>query len=187
MVNAVVTGMGIVSCIGNSVDEVTESLKKGQSGIIFNEKYRDMGFRSHVSGSIDLDVTELIDRKTLRFMSKAAAYAYIASNQALMQANIEISNLDRSRIGVVAGSGGASPAAQIVASDIAREKGPKRIGPYSVTKTMGSTVSACLGTALKTQGVSYSISSACSTSAHCIGHAAELIAVSYTHLTLPTT
>ena len=175
MGNAVITGMGIVSCIGNSVDEVTENLKKGQSGIIFNEKYRDMGFRSHVSGSIDLDVTELIDRKTLRFMSKAAAYAYIASNQALMQANIEISNLDRSRIGVVAGSGGASPAAQVVASDIAREKGPKRIGPYSVTKTMGSTVSACLGTALKTQGVSYSISSACSTSAHCIGHAAELI------------
>ena len=175
MNNVVVTGMGIVSCIGNGLNEVLESLKIGKSGITTNSIYKEMGFRSHVSGSIDIKLKELIERKTLRFMSEAAGYAYIATQEALTHAGIDLESINTSKIGIVAGSGGASPAAQIEASDIARDRGPKRIGPYAVTKTMGSTVSAILGTTLKLKGVNYSISSACSTSAHCVGHAAELI------------
>ncbi len=175
MKNVVVTGMGIVSCIGKDLQEVLKSLKDGKSGITKNTKYEEMGFRSHISGSININLAELIDRKTLRFMSEASGFAYIAAKEAIRNASINLSEIDSSRIGIVAGSGGASSAAQIDASDIARKKGPKRIGPYAVTKTMGSTVSAILGTTLKLQGVNYSISSACSTSAHCIGHAAELI------------
>jgi 3-oxoacyl-[acyl-carrier-protein] synthase-1 len=175
MKNVVVTGMGIVSCIGNGLDEVLSSLKKGKSGIQHNPVYKDMGFRSHVSGSIEINLSDLIDRKVLRFMSEASGFAYLAAQEALNHSRIDLESMDTSRIGIVAGSGGASSAAQIEASDIAREKGPKRIGPYAVTKTMGSTVSAILGTTLKLKGVNYSISSACSTSAHCIGHAAELI------------
>ena len=175
MKNVVVTGMGIVSCIGNGLDEVLSSLKKGKSGIQHNPVYKDMGFRSHVSGSIELNLSDLIDRKVLRFMSEASGFAYLAAQEALDYSGIDLESIDASRIGIVAGSGGASSAAQIEASDVAREKGPKRIGPYAVTKTMGSTVSAILGTTLKLKGVNYSISSACSTSAHCIGHAAELI------------
>ena len=175
MKNVVVTGMGIVSCIGLNIQEVLNSLKTGKSGISSNMKYADMGFRSHVSGTININLSELIDRKTLRFMSEASGFGYIAAQEALLNASINLEDMDPSRIGIVAGSGGASSAAQIKASDIARERGPKRIGPYAVTKTMGSTVSAILGTTLKLKGVNYSISSACSTSAHCIGHAAELI------------
>ena len=175
MKNVVVTGMGIVSCIGKGLDEVLASLKNGKSGIKLNPIYKEMGFRSHVSGSIDINLSDLIDRKVLRFMSEASGFGYLAAQEALINANLNLELIDRSRIGIVAGSGGASSAAQIEASDIAREKGPKRIGPYAVTKTMGSTVSAILGTTLKLKGVNYSISSACSTSAHCIGHAAELI------------
>ena len=175
MNNVVVTGMGIVSCIGNGLNEVLESLKIGKSGITTNSIYKEMGFRSHVSGSIDIKLKELIERKTLRFMSEAAGYAYIATQEALTHAGIDLESINTSKIGIVAGSGGASPAAQIEASDIARDRGPKRIGPYAVTKTMGSTVSAILGTTLKLKGVNYSISSAGSTSAHCVGHAAELI------------
>ena len=175
MKNVVITGMGIVSCIGKDLQEVLNSLKRGKSGITKNTKYEEMGFRSHISGSININLTELIDRKTLRFMSEASGFGYIAAQEAIKNASINISEMDSSRIGIVAGSGGASSAAQIEASDIARERGPKRIGPYAVTKTMGSTVSAILGTTLKLRGVNYSISSACSTSAHCIGHAAELI------------
>ena len=175
MKNVVVTGMGIVSCIGHGLDEVLSSLKKGKSGIQHNPVYKDMGFRSHVSGSIELNLSDLIDRKVLRFMSEASGFAYLAAQEALDYSGIDLESIDASRIGIVAGSGGASSAAQIEASDVAREKGPKRIGPYAVTKTMGSTVSAILGTTLKLKGVNYSISSACSTSAHCIGHAAELI------------
>jgi len=175
MKNVVVTGMGIVSCIGNGLDEVLSSLKKGKSGIQHNPAYKDMGFRSHVSGSIELNLSDLIDRKVLRFMSEASGFAYLAAQEALDYSGIDLESIDASRIGIVAGSGGASSAAQIEASDVAREKGPKKIGPYAVTKTMGSTVSAILGTTLKLKGVNYSISSACSTSAHCIGHAAELI------------
>ncbi|MDA0758616.1 MAG: beta-ketoacyl synthase N-terminal-like domain-containing protein [Proteobacteria bacterium] len=175
MKNVVVTGMGIVSCIGNGLNEVLASLKNGKSGITLNPIYKEMGFRSHVSGSININLSDLIDRKVLRFMSEASGYAYLAAQEALINANLNLELIDTSRIGIVAGSGGASSAAQIEASDITREKGPKRIGPYAVTKTMGSTVSAILGTTLKLKGVNYSISSACSTSAHCIGHAAELI------------
>ena len=175
MKNVVVTGMGIISCIGKDLQEVLKSLKDGKSGITKNAKYEEMGFRSHTSGSININLAELIDRKTLRFMSEASGFGYIAAKEAIRNASINFSEIDSSRIGIVAGSGGASSAAQIDASDIARKKGPKRIGPYAVTKTMGSTVSAILGTTLRLQGVNYSISSACSTSAHCIGHAAELI------------
>ena len=175
MKNVVVTGMGIISCIGSGLNEVLSSLKNGKSGIKSNPTYKEMGFRSHVSGSIDINLSELIDRKVLRFMSEASGFAYLAAQEALLNAGLDLSSIDTSRIGIIAGSGGASSAAQIEASDIARAKGPKRIGPYAVTKTMGSTVSAILGTTLKLKGVNYSISSACSTSAHCIGHAAELI------------
>ena len=175
MKNVVITGMGIVSCIGKDLQEVLKSLKVGKSGITKNTKYEEMGFRSHISGSININLAELIDRKTLRFMSEASGFGFIAAKEAIRNASINLSEIDSSRIGIVAGSGGASSAAQIDASDIARERGPKRIGPYAVTKTMGSTVSAILGTTLGLQGVNYSISSACSTSAHCIGHAAELI------------
>ena len=175
MKNVVVTGMGIISCIGSGLNEVLSSLKNGKSGIKPNPTYKEMGFRSHVSGSIDINLSELIDRKVLRFMSEASGFAYLAAQEALLNAGLDLSSIDTSRIGIIAGSGGASSAAQIEASDIARAKGPKRIGPYAVTKTMGSTVSAILGTTLKLKGVNYSISSACSTSAHCIGHAAELI------------
>ena len=175
MKNVVVTGMGVISCIGSGLNEVISSLKNGKSGIKPNPTYKEMGFRSHVSGSIDINLSELIDRKVLRFMSEASGFAYLAAQEALMNAGLDLSSIDTSRIGIIAGSGGASSAAQIEASDIARAKGPKRIGPYAVTKTMGSTVSAILGTTLKLKGVNYSISSACSTSAHCIGHAAELI------------
>tara|TARA_B100000579_G_scaffold427227_1_gene435546 strand:- start:1079 stop:2284 length:1206 start_codon:yes stop_codon:yes gene_type:complete len=175
MKNVVVTGMGIVSCIGSNLQEVLRNLKEGKSGISKNLTYKKMGFRSHVSGSIDINLPELIDRKILRFMSEAAGFGYIAAQEAMLNASLNIKEMNASRIGIVAGSGGASPAAQLKASDTARERGPKRIGPYAVTKTMGSTVSAILGTTLKLKGVNYSISSACSTSAHCIGHAAELI------------
>ena len=175
MNNVVVTGLGIVSCIGSNTQEVLNSLKKGKSGISKNSTYAEMGFRSHVSGAINLDLTKLIDRKTLRFMSEASGFGYIATQEALLNADLKLGEMDTSRIGIVAGSGGASSAAQIEASDTARDRGPKRIGPYAVSITMGSTVSAILGTTLKLKGVNYSISSACSTSAHCIGHAAELI------------
>ena len=175
MKNVVVTGMGVISCIGSGLNEVISSLKNGKSGIKPNPTYKEMGFRSHVSGSIDINLSELIDRKLLRFMSEASGFAYLAAQEALVNASLDLGSIDTSRIGIIAGSGGASSSAQIEASDIARTKGPKRIGPYAVTKTMGSTVSAILGTTLKLKGVNYSISSACSTSAHCIGHAAELI------------
>ena len=175
MKKVVITGYGIISCIGNSKAEVIQSLQKGKSGISTNATYADMGFRSHVSGSINLELENLIDRKLLRFMSNAAAYGYLAALEAISMSGLNIDDLDSPKVGIVAGSGGASSQSQIIASDIAREKSPKRIGPYAVTKTMGSTVSAILGTALKIKGVNYSISSACSTSAHCIGHAAELI------------
>ena len=175
MRNVVITGVGIKSCIGNSYEEVLASLKNGKSGIAFNDSYKEMGFRSQVSGSVDLNFSELIDRKLFRFMGEASAYAYLAALDAIEMSGISESNLNSSRTGIVAGSGGSSTRVMVSTSDITREKGPKRIGPYAVTKTMGSTVSAILGTTLKLKGVNYSISSACSTSAHCIGHAAELI------------
>ena len=174
MRRVVVTGMGIVSCLGNSTDAVLESLKAGKSGIRFNETYRDMGFRSQVAGSVDVD-TSVIDRKTRRFMGQSAMYSYLAMEQAIASSQLTDDLVSNDRTGLIAGSGGASSASQVEAVDIMREKGVKRIGPYMVPRIMTSTVSACLATAFKIRGVNYSMSSACATSAHCIGHAAEQI------------
>ena len=175
MRNVVITGVGIKSCIGNDYAEVLANLQNAQSGIVFNEKYSDMGFRSCVSGSVNIDLSEHIDRKLLRFMGESAGYAYLATKDALRMAGIDESHLDSPKIGIVAGSGGASTRVMLESGDIAREKGPKRIGPYGVTKSMSSSISAIIATALKLKGINYSISSACATSAHCIGHAADLI------------
>ena len=175
MRNVVITGVGIKSCIGNTYDEVVNSLKNGKSGITADETYKEMGFRSQVSGSVDLNFSELIDRKLYRFMGESAAYAYLAAQDAIEMAGISELHLNSDRTGIVAGSGGASTRVMVSTADITREKGPKRIGPYAVTKSMGSSISAILGTAYKLKGINYSISSACATSAHCIGHGADLI------------
>ena len=175
MRNVVITGVGIKSCIGNDYAEVLANLQNAKSGIVFNEKYSEMGFRSCVSGSVNIDLSEHIDRKLLRFMGESAGYAYLATKDALRMAGIDESLLDSPKIGIVAGSGGASTRVMLESGDIAREKGPKRIGPYGVTKSMSSSISAIVATALKLKGINYSISSACATSAHCIGHAADLI------------
>ncbi|SFM75745.1 beta-ketoacyl-ACP synthase I [Marinobacter zhejiangensis] len=174
MRRVVVTGMGIVSCLGNSVDDVLASLKNGKSGIRFNESYRENGFRSQVSGSIDVD-TDVIDRKLRRFMGQSAMYAYLSMEQAIASAGLTDELVSSDRTGLIAGSGGASCSTQVEATDIMREKGVKRIGPYMVPRIMTSTVSACLATAFKIRGINYSMSSACATSAHCIGHAMEQI------------
>ena len=175
MRNVVITGVGIKSCIGNDYAEVLANLQNAKSGIVFNEKYSEMGFRSCVSGSVNINLSEHIDRKLLRFMGESAGYAYLATMDALKMAGIDESHLDSPKIGIVAGSGGASTRVMLESGDIAREKGPKRIGPYGVTKSMSSSISAIIATALKLKGINYSISSACATSAHCIGHAADLI------------
>ena len=175
MRRAVITGMGIVSCLGNNNDEVLTSLKKGQSGIRFNQSYVDIGMRSHISGSVQLDTAELIDRKLYRFMGKASAYAYLSMDEAIKDAGLSLEEISSERIGLVVGSGGGSPEDQLESTDILREKGMRRVGPYRIPRTMSSSVSACLATPFKIKGVNYSISSACATSAHCIGHAAELI------------
>ena len=172
---AVITGMGSVSCIGNNLEEISHSLRQGISGISKNDEYNDLGFRSKVSGSILIDLKDLIDRKLFRFMGEAAAYSYLSALDALRDSKLPESIFETDRIGVIAGSGGASSRSQVDAADILREKGVKRVGPYRVTQTMGSTVSACLATSLKIKGVNFSISSACSTSAHCIGSAWEQI------------
>jgi len=172
---AVITGMGSISCIGNNLEEISNSLRKGISGISKNDEYNDLGFRSKVSGSILIDLKDLIDRKLFRFMGEAAAYSYLSALDALRDSELPESIFETDRIGVIAGSGGASSRSQVDAADILREKGVKRVGPYRVTQTMGSTVSACLATSLKIKGVNFSISSACSTSAHCIGSAWEQI------------
>ena len=172
---AVITGMGSVSCIGNNLEEISNSLRQGISGISKNDEYNDLGFRSKVSGSISIDLKDLIDRKLFRFMGEAAAYSYLSALDALRDSKLPESIFETDRIGVIAGSGGASSRSQVDAADILREKGVKRVGPYRVTQTMGSTVSACLATSLKIKGVNFSISSACSTSAHCIGSAWEQI------------
>jgi 3-oxoacyl-[acyl-carrier-protein] synthase-1 len=175
MRRVVVTGLGIVSSIGNNQDEVTESLRAGKSGIEFSQEYADMGFRSHVHGSINIELNELIDRKLKRFMGDGAAYNYVAMQQAIEHAGLEDNQVSNPRSGLVMGSGGPSTLDIVEAADILREKGIKRVGPYRVTRAMSSTNSACLATPFKIKGVNYSISSACSTSAHCIGHGAELI------------
>ena len=175
MKNVVVTGFGIKSCIGNTYDEVLLSLKNGSSGISFNDVYSEMGFRSCVSGSININLADYIDRKLLRFMGESAGYSYLATKDALDMAGINEEDLDSPRIGIVAGSGGSSTRIMVENGDIARDRGPKRIGPYGVTRSMSSSISAIISTAFKLKGINYSISSACATSAHCIGHAADLI------------
>ena len=175
MKNVVITGIGIKSCIGNNYNDVLMCLQNGKSGIVYNDTYSEMGFRSCISGSININLSDHIERKLLRFMGEASGYAYLATMDALQMAGIDEKDLDSPRVGIVAGSGGASTRVMVDSGDIAREKGPKRIGPYGVTKSMSSSISAIISTALKLKGVNYSISSACATSAHCIGHAADLI------------
>lgn len=171
----VVTGLGIVSSIGNNKQEVAESLREGRSGITFSQEYADLGFRSHVHGEVKLDTNELIDRKLKRFMGDAAAYNYIAMKEALADSGLSEDDISNTRTGLIVGSGGASTENTVLAADLLRSKGVRKVGPFMVPRTMGSTTSACLGTAFKIKGVSYSISSACSTSAHCIGNGMELI------------
>jgi len=175
MKRVVVTGLGITSCLGLDAETVTESLRLGRSGIKFKQEYADMGFRSHVAGSVDIDFKEHIDRKVLRFMGDAAAYAYISMKQAIADSGLTEEQVSNPRTGLVMGSGGASSANQVEAADILRNKGLRRVGPYRVTQVMGSTTSACLATPFKIKGVNYSMSSACATSAHCIGNAMEQI------------
>lgn len=175
MRRVVVTGLGIVSCLGNDARQVLEALRNGRSGIRFKEEYAERGFRSQVAGSVDIDLDALIDRKLRRFMGDAAAYAYVSMAQAIEDAGLTPEQVSNERTGLIAGSGGASSANQVEAADVMREKGLRRVGPYRVTRTMGSTVSACLATPFKIKGVNYSISSACATSAHCIGSAVEQI------------
>ncbi len=175
MRRAVITGIGAVSCIGNSQDEIVESLRKGRSGIVANESFREMGLRSQVSGSCDIDTAALIDRKVLRFMGDSAAYAYIAMQQAIEDAGLGDADVSNERTGLIAASGGASSNNIVESADILRSRGVRKIGPYRVPRTMGSSVSACLATPFRIKGVNYSITSACATSAHCIGAAAEQI------------
>lgn len=174
MRRAVITGMGIVSCLGNNSAEVLDSLRSGRSGIRHNESYQEHGFRSQVSGSIDVD-TQVIERKIRRFMGDAAAYAYLSLLEAIDQAGLTDDQIRNDRTGIIAGSGGASCQYQIEAVDILRAKGVRKIGPYMVPRIMTSTVSACLATAVGIRGVNYSMASACATSSHCIGHAVEQI------------
>jgi len=170
-----VTGLGVVSSIGNNREEVLASLREGRSGIEFSEEYAELGFRSQVQGPVRLDVDAEIDRRLRRFMGDAAAYNYLAMAQAIEDAGLDEAQVSNPRSGLVVGSGGASNENVVLAADLARSKGVRKVGPFMVPRTMGSTTSACLGTAYKIKGVSYSISSACSTSAHCIGNGMELI------------
>lgn len=175
MRRAVITGLGIVSSIGNNKQEVTASLREGRSGISFDEKYVELGFRTNIHGDIKLNADELIDRKIKRFMGDAAAFNYIAMQQAIEDAGLGDDQVSHPRTGLVMGSGGTSTENLLLSTDTLREKGLRRVGPYMVPRTMASTTSACLATPFGIKGVNYSISSACATSAHCIGHAAELI------------
>jgi 3-oxoacyl-[acyl-carrier-protein] synthase-1 len=171
----VVTGLGVISCIGNDQDEVTQSLKEGKSGIVFSPKYAEMGFRSHVEGRPNITLEDKIDRKLLRFMGDGAAYNYLSLEQAIKDSGLEEKDVSNERTGLIMGSGGPSTKNLLTAFDVARQGAPKRIGPYMVTRCMSSTNSATLATPFKIRGVNYSITSACATSAHCIGNAAELI------------
>ncbi|HEY9149182.1 MAG TPA: beta-ketoacyl synthase N-terminal-like domain-containing protein, partial [Gammaproteobacteria bacterium] len=175
MRRVVVTGMGIVSSIGNNQQEVAASLWDARSGITFNDTYAELGFRSHVDGSIKLNSDEFIDRKLRRFMGDSAAFNYIAMKEAIADAGLTEAEISDPRIGLIMGSGGASTANVTLAVDLLREKGARKVGPFMVPRTMSSTNSACLATPFKIKGVNYSISSACSTSAHCIGNAMEQI------------
>jgi len=177
MKRVVISGIGIVSCLGNDKNAVLESLQQGRSGIKFKQEYADIGMRSHIAGSVDINVDDFIDRKVKRFMGDAAAFAYISMQQAIDDAKLGEDLVSNIRTGIIMGSGGASSANQVQAADILREKGIRRVGPYMVPRTMASTVSACLATPFHIKGVNYSISSACATSTHCIGNAYELIQI----------
>ncbi len=175
MRRVVITGMGVVSCIGNNVSEVLDSLKAGRSGIAADEVYAEMGFRSQISGKPQINLEDHIDKRLFRFMGDAAAYTHLSMEQAIADSGLEESDIVNERTGIIVGSGGPSTRAQVLAADIAREKSPKRVGPFAVPKAMCSTTSATAATNFKIKGVNYTISSACSTSAHCIGNAAEQI------------
>jgi 3-oxoacyl-[acyl-carrier-protein] synthase-1 len=172
---AVITGLGIVSCIGNNKDEVLQSLREGRSGISAAPEYKEMGFRSQVHGKPAIDIEGAVDRKLLRFMGDGAAYNYIAMEQAIRDSGLEENDVSNERTGLIMGSGGPSTRNLIAAADTARQKGPRKVGPFMVPRTMSSTNSATLATPFKIRGVNYSISSACATSSHCIGNAAELV------------
>jgi len=172
---AVITGIGVVSCLGNSREAVVDALRAGRSGIRYNETFKEMGLRSQISGQVNIDIAEHIDRKVRRFMGDAAAYAYIAMQQAIDDSGLEEGDISNPRTGLIAASGGASSANIVISADTLRAKGVRKIGPYMVPRTMSSTVSACLATPFRIKGVNYSITSACATSAHCIGAALEQI------------
>lgn len=176
MRRVVVTGYGIVSSLGINAAEVSQSLRDSRSGLKFNPRYAELGMRCQVSGRPELDLEAVVDRRNLRFMGDAAAYAFLSMKQAIEHAGLTPEQVSNPRTGLVAGSGGASSLNQVWAADTVRAKGIKRVGPFMVTRTMGSTVSACLATPFGIKGVNYSITSACATSAHCIGHAAQLVA-----------
>jgi 3-oxoacyl-[acyl-carrier-protein] synthase-1 len=175
MRRVVVTGMGIVASIGSNAGEVTAALKEGRSGIEFAPQYRDIGFRSQVHGTLKVDLDSQVDRRLRRFMGDGSAYAYVAMKEAIADAGLSDADISNDRTGLIAGSGGPTTGAIVQSAIIAKEKGPKRVGPFQVPKAMSSTVSANLGTAFKVKGPTYSITSACSTSAHCVGNAAETI------------
>jgi 3-oxoacyl-[acyl-carrier-protein] synthase-1 len=175
MRRVVVTGIGAVSCIGNNQAEIVDSLRKGRSGIVANESFQEMGLRSQVSGTVHIDVADHIDRKVLRFMGDSAAYSYISMQQAIDDAGLEENDISNVRTGLIASSGGASSREIVRAADVLRSRGVRKIGPYAVTKTMSSSISACLATPFKIKGLNYSLTSACATSAHCIGVGAEQI------------
>ncbi len=177
MRRVVITGIGVVSCLGNSKKDVLDSLREGRSGISFNESFKEMGLRSQVCGSVDIDISEYIDRRVRRFMGDAAAYSYISMQQAIDDAGLEEADVSNPRSGLIAGSGGASTANVVGSADITRDKGVRKIGPFMVPRTMGSTVSACLATPFKIKGLNYSVTSACATSAHCIGIAMEQVQI----------
>jgi 3-oxoacyl-[acyl-carrier-protein] synthase-1 len=175
MRRVVITGMGIVSSLGNNVNEVFESLKNSKSGITFQEEYKNKGLRSQVAGSINLNTQELIDRKLFRFMADGHAYAWLAMQEAIADAKLNENQVSNIRTGLIVGAGGTSTESMLNSTDILKEKGIRRVGPYMVVKTMSNGVTACLATGAKIKGINYSISSACSTSAHCIGNAYEQI------------
>ena len=175
MRRVVITGIGVVSCLGNTKEDVTDALRNGRSGIVANESFKEMGLRSHVSGTVNIDIKEEIDRKIRRFMGDGAAYGYIAMRKAIEDSGLEESDVSSERSGLIAGSGGCSSENIIFSSDTLRNRGIRKIGPYMVPRSMSSSVSACLATPFKIKGVNFSITSACATSAHCIGAAAEQI------------
>lgn len=175
MRRVVVTGMGIISCIGNDLNSVTESLRQAKPGIRFSDEYAELGLKSQVYGKAEVDIESQIDRKVRRFMGDSSAYAYLSMQQAIADSGLEDSDVSNINTGLIVGSGGGNPSEQYEAVKVFQEKGIRRVGPYRVPKTMSSTTSACLATPFKIKGVNYSISSACATSAHCIGNAYELI------------